>query len=309
MPHKESVIPPSQIIPLLINGLNGRMLKIVNAKKSRQILLVYGHHSSLERYYGFAEDLAQYGTVLMPDLPGFGGMDSLYKIGEEASIDTLADYLAAVIKLHYRGKRFTLAGFSIGFAIAARMLQKYPDIAKQVDVLVSVAGFTSHEDFKFTKWRKRFFKYSAQLFNGKYRAKIFRYVIINGVFLRTFYRYMPNAHHKFKGMDEDAFTRAINFEVELWHNNEARTYLRTTVGMLTLDLTKWKVDLPVRHISLDEADQYFDPARVEAHLREVFSDCVIDKAEMHAHMPSVVATKEESAGMIPKKTRALLKKS
>ena len=170
MTHKESNIPEEYIAPLSINRLSGRVLQIPNKKKKRQIMLVYGHHSSIERYYGFAEDLSQYGSVTMPDLPGFGGMDSLYKIGEEATIDTLADYLAAVIKLKYKKERFSLAGFSIGFAIVTRMLQKYPDIAKQVELLISVAGFTHNEDFKFSSGTHAFYKYAANFFAGKWRA-------------------------------------------------------------------------------------------------------------------------------------------
>src|SRR3982751_3045218 len=94
------------IRPLEMNGLTGRMLHMPAPKnKKRDILLIYGHHSCLERMYGVAEDLNQYGAVTMPDLPGFGGMDSFYKIGMEPTLDNLADYLAAFIKLRYKGKK------------------------------------------------------------------------------------------------------------------------------------------------------------------------------------------------------------
>ena len=88
------------IAPLNINGMNGRMLHIAAPKnKNKELLLLYGHHSSLERMYGIAEDLNQYGAVTMPDFPGFGGMDSFYTIGMQPSIDNLADYLASFVKL------------------------------------------------------------------------------------------------------------------------------------------------------------------------------------------------------------------
>jgi pimeloyl-ACP methyl ester carboxylesterase len=102
---------------------------------------VYGHHSSLERWWGVVQDLNQYGGVTMPDLPGFGGMQSLYKIGEKPDVDTLADYLAAFVKLRYKRRRVTIAGLSFGFVVATRMLQRYPDLVKKVDLLISVAGF------------------------------------------------------------------------------------------------------------------------------------------------------------------------
>ena len=101
---KSNVKNPSDFItPLIINGLHGRVLHIDATKKTAanlEILLIYGHHASLERMFGIVEDIAQYGNVTVPDLPGFGGMDSFYKIGEKPTLDNLADYLATFIKLN-----------------------------------------------------------------------------------------------------------------------------------------------------------------------------------------------------------------
>src|SRR5438128_12108327 len=118
MPKTKPKNPQDYIEPLFMNGLQGRMLRLPAPKgKSRDILFVYGHHSSLERWWGVVQDLNQYGSVTMPDLPGFGGMQSLYKIGEEPTIDNLADYLAAFIKLRYKNKKITIAGLSFGFVV------------------------------------------------------------------------------------------------------------------------------------------------------------------------------------------------
>jgi pimeloyl-ACP methyl ester carboxylesterase len=102
---------------------------------------VYGHHSSLERWWGVAKFLNRYAAVTMPDLPGFGGMDSFYKIGKTGSINNLADYLASFIKLRYKRKKVIVVGMSLGFVIATRMLQRCPELIKRVDMLVSFAGF------------------------------------------------------------------------------------------------------------------------------------------------------------------------
>ena len=136
------------IIPLNINGLHGRMLRVApQNKKRREILMVYGHHASIERMIGFVEELNKYGAVTVPDLPGFGGMESFYSIGEKPSLDNLADYLAAFIKLRYKRRRITIMAMSLGFLITTKMLQKYPEIAKRVDILVSVVGFAHRDDF------------------------------------------------------------------------------------------------------------------------------------------------------------------
>ena len=103
MSESKAIIQPQYIVPVNINGLKGRMLKVpASAKMKREIIFVYGHHASLERVYGFAEFLRRYGNVLVPDLPGFGGMDSYYKIHEKPTLDNLADYLASIVKLRAR---------------------------------------------------------------------------------------------------------------------------------------------------------------------------------------------------------------
>src|SRR6185312_14576812 len=106
--------PADYIQPLYINGLNGRMLHTpsVSRKYTREILLVYGHHALLERWWGLVENLRELGNVTMPDLPGFGGMDSFYKIGRTPTLDAFADYLAAFIKMRYRNRRVTIVGIS-----------------------------------------------------------------------------------------------------------------------------------------------------------------------------------------------------
>src|SRR6266403_2252012 len=94
--------PEEFIVSLNINGLDGRMMLLPARRKTkRQFLFLYGSHSSLERWWGLAEQLSKFGNVTMPDLPGLGGMTPLYKIGRQPDLDYLADYLAAFIKLKY----------------------------------------------------------------------------------------------------------------------------------------------------------------------------------------------------------------
>src|ERR1041385_6148442 len=105
--------PADHILPLYMNGLAGRMLRLPPPKsKKREILLIAGQHTSLERIFGMAEYLNRFGGVTSPDLPGFGGMESFYKIGEKPTIDKMADYLASFIKLRYKNRRFTVIAVS-----------------------------------------------------------------------------------------------------------------------------------------------------------------------------------------------------
>jgi pimeloyl-ACP methyl ester carboxylesterase len=199
MANKLPSSPADYIVPLNINGLDGRMLHVPAPKgKTAEILFVYGHHSSLERWWGLMQVLNRYAAVTMPDLPGFGGMDSFYSIGRKPSIDNMADYLAAFIKLRYKRKKVSIAGMSFGFIIVTRMLQRYPELAKKVTLLVSIVGFAHHEDFTFSKPRYYGYLGGTKILSHKVPATLFRYIALHPVILRNFYGKTHNAKHKFK---------------------------------------------------------------------------------------------------------------
>jgi pimeloyl-ACP methyl ester carboxylesterase len=298
--------PADYIVPLYINGLNGRLLRLPAPKKhKREILFVYGHHSTLERWWGLVQDLNQYGAITMPDLPGFGGMDSFYKIGEKPTLDNLADYLAAFVKMHYKRRRFTIAGLSFGFIVATRMLQRYPDLASKVDMVVSIVGFAHHDDFMFTPTRHRMYLATSRVLSHRLPSIFFKNVCLHPLVLRAAYAKTHNAKHKFKNTSPEEFKRLMNFEVHLWQANDPRTHMYTTTVMLTIDNCHKRVDLPVWHVSV-EGEKYFDNNRVEQHLRVIFNDFHSAVSILDNHAPSVIADKEAAAPLIPKKIRQAL---
>lgn len=309
MAQNKSDSPADYIVPLYINGMNGRMLRMpAPAKHNREILFIYGHHSTIERWWGLIQDLNQYGAVTVPDLPGFGGMDSFYKIGQKPTLDNLADYLAAFVKMHYKRRRFTIAGLSFGFIVATRMLQRYPDLANKVDLLVSVVGFAHYDDFVFTKPRYRFYLGASKVLSHKLPSIFFKNVCLHPAVLRMIYARTHNAKHKFKNTSPEEFKRLMDFEVHLWRANDPRTHMSTTVEMLTVDNCHRKVALPVWHIAV-EGEKYFDNNHVEQHFRVIFSDYNSAVSVLDNHAPSVIATKEDSAPLIPEKIRKLLASS
>jgi pimeloyl-ACP methyl ester carboxylesterase len=302
--------PLDYIEPININGLQGRMLHMPAPKQyqTREILFIYGHHASLERWWGLMQSLNKYGAVTMPDLPGFGGMDSFYKIGLEPSLDAMADYMAAFIKLRYKRKRVVITGVSFGFLVATRMLQRYPELTKKVDMLVSLVGFSHHDDFAFSKSRYRGYLRGSRLLSGWFTSKIFRYVGLNGYVLRAAYARTHNAKVKFGVIDnKEEFEKLMDFEIELWHMNDARTYMYTSVQMLTVDNCQVQVDLPVYHITA-KADQYFNMHSVEQHMRVIFTDFYLFEANMDTHAPSVLADAKTAGAMIPHAFRKILAK-
>jgi pimeloyl-ACP methyl ester carboxylesterase len=309
MPKKvENTDMAAHIQPLAMNGLNGRMLRIpAKGKKTREILIIYGQHASIERMYSLGEELSRYGRVTLPDLPGFGGMEALYKIGEKPDLDTMADYLAAFVKLMYNRKRVSIIGISYGFTVATRMLQRYPELTRKTDLVVSLVGFAHHEDFKFTPRTMRIGRIVTNIFSRRFPAWIAQNIFLRGSFIRATYWLVADKHAKFKDADNAERKRRVDFEIILWKINDIRTYMHTIGGMLQIDLCDKQVKLPVYHVHVD-GDQYFDNYRVEQHMSVIFTDFKQFEAKLGAHMPTIVATREEIAPLIPKELRRLLAK-
>jgi pimeloyl-ACP methyl ester carboxylesterase len=306
MPRSKQQKPEDYIRPLFINGMQGRVLRMPPPKgKSRELLFVYGHHSSLERWWGVMQDLNQYGGVTMPDLPGFGGMDSFYKIGEEPTLDNMADYLASFIKLFYKRRRVTIAGLSFGFVVVTRMLQRYPELAKKVDLLVSVVGFAHQDDFIFTKPRYYTYLTMSRVCEGRIASKIFRVALLNKYVLKAVYAKTRNAKQKFEDQSGEMFHETMRNEIKLWQINDVRTRCSTARQFLTLNNCHQQVNLPVVHISV-AGDRYFDNHLVEQHMRIIFTDFTDIPSNMKTHAPSIIADKKSAAPLFPRALRKML---
>lgn len=292
---------------LRINKLRGRMLYLpAPENKKRDILLVYGHHASIERMFGISANLNRYGSVTLPDLPGFGGMDSFYKIGLEPSIDNYADYLAAFIKLRFKRKRLTIMAMSFAFPVVTRMLQKYPEIAKKTDTLVSSVGFVHHDDFRMPMWQQRGLKLTGRIFEKRLPSLLLRYTLLSGPLIRSTYSLLQKRHSKMKdagGWRE--LNRRIEAEIKLWQTNDVRTRMRTMADMFRMNVCDKKVDLPVYHVSVED-DRYFDNRIVEQHMRIIYNDFKNYPTAVPGHMPSIVATAEEAEVFVPSQLKRLL---
>ena len=222
--NKKVIDPADFISPLTMNGLHGRMLRLPSPKnKKRELLLIYGMHASIERIFGIAETLNRYGAVTVPDLPGCGGMDSFYKIGEKPSIDNMADYLASFIKMKYRRKKVTILGMSLGFAIATRMLQRFPELTNRVELIVSIVGFVNHEEFIFKRSNFLLLRYSASFFSNLLPSLFVKHIALRPSLIRMTYNRMADTHVKMKDADIEERNRRIDFEINLWRINDVRT--------------------------------------------------------------------------------------
>jgi hypothetical protein len=284
------------ILPLNINGLSGRMLRIPSAKKTKkkEILFIAGQHTSIERIMGLAKYVSNYGNTTSPDLPGFGGMDPFYKIGRKPSVDNMADYLATFV--------------SYGFAVVTRMLQKYPDLAKKVDLLVSISGIVDKDDFRWKKRNIYIMKKGAGLFSRRLPAFVATSLGVKAPIIRGLYKIAESKHPKLRDADEKERKKRIDFEVILWKQNDFRTWMETCVSMFNLDLSGKPLNLPVHHVAIDK-DHYFNNSLVEEHMRMIYKDFILIKGKGTAHVPTVIASSKEAAVFIPEPLQRLLSRN
>ncbi len=266
--------PRGHIVPLYMNGMLGRMLRMEPPKgKSREILLVYGLQSSLDQILPLAQELNQYGGVTVPDLPGLGGMQSFYRIGEKPTLDNLAGYLASFIKLRYKHRRLTIFSVGYGFAVTTRLLQKYPELAKKVDLLVSSSGFVHHDDF--VKKRPKYIikRLGTSLFSRRLPAWIAQTIFMRPRLLRAAYSITAISGQRLKRSNSAQVNKRLDQAIELRRMNDLRTYMTATQSTLTLDLCKLQVNLPLYHLSLNI--RRFDEDVLEQHLNVVYKKVLI----------------------------------
>lgn len=296
---KQPNIPGEFIVPLNINGLQGRMLRLpAKKRKNKEILLIYGHHAMIERWWGLAENLAELGNVTMPDLPGFGGMDSFYKVKKRPDIDAFADYLVSFIKLRYKNKKITIYAISYGFVVVTRMLQRYPEIAKKVDLLISFAGFMHEDDILYGRAKRRVYGRIARFLAARPVAWPIRHIGYSRPVLNRLYRTFPNSKRRMIEITPEEFALSIDFELALWRSNDARTHWLTTSEFLKLNNTGMHVQLPVVHV-ISQKDHYLNNIVVEQHMRQVFAGYSQYISRTKAHVPSVLADKKAMAVMLP----------
>ncbi len=297
------------IEPLNMNDLHGRMLKVPAAKRTakREMLLLYGHHGLLERWWGLIENLQEFGPVTMPDLPGFGGMDSFAKIHRHPTIDNYADYLAAFIKMTYKRRRFTIVAISFGFVVATRMLQKYPEIAAKIDLVVSLVGFMHRDDFQFKPLQRKILVSTTRTIGTHPVAWTIRYAFLNKFIIKNIYARIGAGKRRFLEMEPTQFDTLMDFEVQLWQTNDVRTHWLTTSEFLQLDNCQKPIDLPVWHV-YSSGDQYFRNEYVEQHMQVVFKSYANGEMKSASHTPSVLGNKKELSVMLPTGLRKVLRK-
>lgn len=272
MSDKSSMLAKDFIAPLYMNKLQGRVMTVPPRRKNkREILVVYGHISNLEHIFPLAKSLSKFGRVTIPDMPGFGGMQALYRIGEEPSLDALADYMAAFVKLAYKRRRVTIVGLAYGFCVVTRMLQKYPELAKRVDATISIGGYVHYEEFQMTSLKRHAIIGGAKLLAVRPMAWFVRTFVMRPLFVRLATG-MGSYEHDLSGRPKRPGSWYETHAASLWKANDMRTYMLTISEAYRLNLCNKQVGIPVYHMAYAE-DAKRSQRIVEQHMRIIFSDC------------------------------------
>ncbi len=299
--------PTEYIIPVNMNKLQGRMLRYVKAKQpNREILLIYGHHSSIERYWELAKAFGKYGAVTIPDIPGFGGMENIYKLYDYPSIDNLADYLAAFYKLRYKKRRVTIVAVGYGFTITTRMLQKYPDIIKKLDLFIGIDAFSHRDDIVISRFKRAWYIISARILNFRLSSSIFRTVWLRLILKKVSDDVILSSLKKFS-FRGDIFFEPSNVDYKLWLVNDMRTHAQTIKNLLKLDNCQNRVNIPLWHVAFDKRT-FFNDIFVEQHLKVIFPEYHKLSSRFNLNLP-LGSPKNRIGNIIPPQLRKKLKDS
>jgi pimeloyl-ACP methyl ester carboxylesterase len=195
---------------------------------------------------------------------------------------------------------------SLGFVVATRMLQKYPDLVNKVENIVSVVGFAHRDDFIFSKKRYWLYRSGCYLFSKKIPALIYQAIFTRPTLLRLAYARTFNAKEKFAGKSGDEFNKTMDMEIHLWKINDIRTQMKTGHEMLTLDNTKNRINLPLIQVA-SKKDRYFDHVKTEESLRKVYNDFKLFYSKDPNHAPTIIADKKAAAPFIPPAVKKILR--
>lgn len=272
-------------------------------------MLIYGLHSSIERMYTTAAFHNQFGSVTMPDLPGFGGMDSFYRIGRQPELDSYADYLYSFLRSRRLDKDVTIISMSFGFLVVTRMLQKYPEMTQAVKDNIAVVGFGRSSDFNVAPALRWLIIGLSRVFKTRLGSWLVKVLIFNRLSLQVMFAFFRLFNPKYKLTLGEQRREALAMETDLWSKNDARTKFYTWDLILNFDLTKNSQPIQMTaHNMYTASDQYFAADRVEASLRRLYADYEGSKANSELHAPSVLGSLEEIDRIYSPELKKLLKK-
>lgn len=278
-------------------GMTGRLATYkARTNTKRVIYMISGMHTSHERMSPIAHYFSKYGTVIAPDLPGVGGMDSFFTVNQEFSLNSYADFLYDFFKQQKikSTNKPTIVGMSFGFLVLTRMLQRHPDTHDWFEQVVAIGGFGQQSDF-----------------NNKLAVKITPVISLplstrpGAWFLETFIFKKPvlkvlfkiaklignTKHNSVSNEDRKAL---IDMETSLWVENDARTRFHIYRMFLNTNLVKGAQPIGNHLYNLFiPSDQWVKHDEVQKSMKRLYKKVTKLQLDSTLHAPSVISGEEE----------------
>ena len=255
--------PNKYIMPLNVNSLRGNLYYKKNYSiTSKHLLYIPDLRSDIHTNFNVLQTLSAYGSVTAIDLPGIGGMESFYKIDRKPTIENYADYLSSLIRLRYKNKNIILVGQGFGFIVLTRMLQKNPNIAKQVRLVIAIDGIARFDDLSIDKKTRIYYRFIGLL------HIIAQLLVSIGLKYHFLEKGIFNRSNK-KDLFQNLLSTDTKFANKSLHSNDLAThlYLLRRISMFD-NCTSEQLDIPLWNIILD--DSSIDKEVNEQHLRIIY---------------------------------------
>ena len=306
MQDRISSNPLDYIMPLNMNKLEGRMMIVPGPKnKQSDILLVPDAISMLERWWSLADNLADYATVTVPDLPGIGGMDSFISIGINPNIDSYADYLAAFIKLRFKRKKILIVGYGFGFAITTKMLQKYPELNKKIDFIVAISGYVHKDDFTYSRFESFTYHNINKLLALRPVYFIFKPLLTSFILDKFIKKLVADSSSIYKHASKQEKLANQQFLTRILTVNDLRSNLLIIREILSIDLCHKRIDVPLINIATKQQKSLNSQVN-EEHLQVIYKLYKRYLANNTPEAYSIIADKKMVGKLLPQAFRRIL---
>lgn len=300
--------PRDFITPLVINNIRGRMLYIpasTDSARKREILLVYGLRTCLEQVFALANELSAYGNVSCPDLPGIGGMDSMYSVGMKPTLENMANYMASLMKLKYHHKKFTAIGLSHNFALLTKVLQNHPELAGKVERVVNIDGYIHTDDLTLSANRKKRRRFVLKLASNKLVSRVIQYIVFVSPIMRYLYVHQRSSSTHENKKSKEMLKHRAHFDAHLWRINDARTHLSILSELNDVDLCSSQINVDALY-AYSPMTTIVSPTIIEQHMAVAYKSCATFRLKLGPYEEILPIPLTDASSLLPKSLRKKL---
>lgn len=283
-------------------GLRGRYGYWGARSKSakRTFVLIYGQHANIERLKPLVDIFTRYGDVYVPDNPGFGGMESSYKIGEKPTLAFYGDHLNNFLTNYVPTDRLlTIVGISFGFQVAAECLYRHPSLQPDVEHIVSLMGFVKPSDFIMSPTYKVPLVYMLA-WPGKswLGSELFKRIATEKTVVATYMATKP-IQVKLKSLSRNDAKKYAKEQARLWIDNDPRTHASTGWDFINKnDISSYKLPVNAIHLGVPK-DHIINSASVRSSMKKMFKHLLSYDLHIENHAPLDVEDENDIEKFIP----------